>query len=86
MTYVVTTYRPGNKRPIEDGDRYSRREVATLEEAQARCVQIMRESPRDSDSTVFWRGVIRDLPEPGGTVGLLPDGTVIEVTGGTGAS
>lgn len=82
MPYTITTHRPGkHERPIEDGDRYSRRAVATLEDAREhlRCeLPGAYEWITDGDYADMMADIVA-LPESGGTVGPLPDGTVIEV-------
>lgn len=71
MPYIVTTHRPGKyERPIEDGDRYSHTAVATLDEA------------REKAGAVYGAGptfIAEKISESGGTIGPLPDGTVVEV-------
>jgi hypothetical protein len=80
MPYVVTTKRP---RPQEGGCGeilavVSRRAGGTLEEAQAEAHRIVNAQPhRLSDP--LWNNAIEAWPKSGGTVGPLPDGTVIEV-------
>src|SRR5918994_990050 len=68
MPYIITTHRPGNyELPIEMGDRFSRRAVATLEQAQ----DYVHKAGGTYTAAV--------ITEQGGTVGPLSDGTVIEV-------
>jgi hypothetical protein len=80
MPYVVTTKRP---RPQEGGCGeilavVSRRAGGTLEEAQAEAHRIVNAQPhRLSDP--LWNNAIEAWPKSGGTVGPLPDGTVIAV-------
>jgi hypothetical protein len=85
MPYIVTTTRPGTKylsaepdvAPTHDSPAVSRRTVATLEGKHLD--PFWRESgidPRSWNEATL--GCLR-LPEQGGTVGPLPDGTVIEV-------
>ena len=74
MLYVITTKRPGrydyDPPPIRVE---SRRAVATLEEARRMAWRTAEFGTWSSDA------VTETLPESGGTVGPLPDGTVIEV-------
>ena len=80
MPYVITTI---TRRPLHpddtaptDAESVSRRAVATLEEARDvwdAALTALGDSTGNYDSTP------EDMPEPGGTVGPLPDGTVIEV-------
>jgi hypothetical protein len=79
MRYIVTTKRSRREGiPVSAVDYavLSRREVATLEEAR-------REAGRAclGSTSLDLRNVeqARTLPDSGGTVGPLPDGTVIEV-------
>jgi hypothetical protein len=95
MPYVVTTKRPtpivagghgwdsdeyglvDNENPI-----VSRHAVATLEEARDKgWAEARRHLHVDQGASewVRWGDAFRDLPESGGTVGPLPDGTVIKV-------
>jgi hypothetical protein len=79
VPYVITVKRPCPG--CDDGETHerSRRAVAGLEEA--------REAARDSvyvhigtsDRWLSFMRTVDDLGESGGTVGPLPDGTVIEV-------
>lgn len=78
MPYIVTTQRTSDERGVE---LLSRRAVATLEEAQDAAQQIVYDGPPIRVKTE-WElicMVIADMPESGGSVGPLPDGTVIEV-------
>jgi hypothetical protein len=77
MPYIVITKRLDSSTGWNDsGLRVSGRAVATLEEAR-------REAGRAclGSTSLDLRNVeqARTLPESGGTVGPLPDGTVIEV-------
>jgi hypothetical protein len=79
MPYIVITERPSQPDAGNSAQRnrsVSRRAVATLEEAR-------REAGRAclGSTSLDLRNVeqARTLPESGGTVGPLPDGTVIEV-------
>jgi hypothetical protein len=77
MPYIVTTKRPvdavdcGHPEAPRNGWPVSRRAVATLEES------IRAVADAQTMAVGFTTGVT--LPESGGTVGPLPDGTVIEV-------
>lgn len=85
--YIITTttYPPGS--PMPSGQ--SRRAVATLEEAQRAARHEVSESLLRQPEGVFeydgcgaWESAEANasvLPESGGTIGPLPDGTVIEV-------
>lgn len=68
MPYVITTHCLPSAAPTT-----TRRAVATLEEAFNAAPEPVRNA--------FWaaRLALMALPESGGTVGPLPDGTVIEV-------
>lgn len=77
MPYVITT--TYSLRPLGAMSRLSRRAVATLEEARQRVFEIAEDVygiGRDVGAQV---DACRSLTEAGGTVGPLPDGTVIEV-------
>lgn len=83
MPYMITTYRHAWRN--SHTCTCPRRAVATLEEAQVVAAQGVRRV-RDEDGTRdFWNAVYpligqaETLPESGGKVGPLPDGTVIEV-------
>jgi hypothetical protein len=70
MPYIVTTKRLA--RNVIDRNAWqvvSRRAVDTLEEARERALS----------AGASTRDVLRNISESGGTVGPLPDGTVIEV-------
>jgi hypothetical protein len=76
MPYIVTT-----KRELEDDgmgrawfERVSRHAVATLDEARETALRAVGER-RD----MYYCEMEDAVPESGGTVGPLPDGTVIEV-------
>jgi hypothetical protein len=84
MPYVVTTKRPYVRRPYSEADEFLkplfRRAVATPEEARDRAKAIVIAAM--PMATADWRSLraaALTLPESGGTVGPLPDGTVIEV-------
>jgi hypothetical protein len=87
MRYVVTTKRPSMTPVRSGGDPSilvdlelsidaSRREVDTLEEARREAGRACLGSTSLNLENVEQA---RTLPESGGTVGPLPDGTVIEV-------
>jgi hypothetical protein len=78
MPYVVTTRRASATRtaPPSHNDVFSRREVATLEQARRTAGQAcLGSTPLNLENIER----ARTLPDSGGTVGPLPDGTVIEV-------
>jgi hypothetical protein len=74
MPYIITTKRPADPLTISDDASWAhtRTAVATLDEARNRVLDIAQR-PR----AIVW--VERYISESGGTVGPLPDGTVIEV-------
>lgn len=77
MPYVITTRQPWYHADGEfAGDTIDRRAVATLEEAHAAIRNFC-------DETFAYYGRYHAdanaIPEAGGTVGPLPDGTIIEV-------
>ena len=74
MPYVITTKRPRGVYP-ELGPLVSRRAVATLEEAILQTYTSLASEPELDEAA----RAIKALPKSGGTVGPLPDGTVIEV-------
>lgn len=73
--YIVTTKARENLPPLAPSWRVSRHAVATLEEAKAEAASIVEQREHDDDQ--FFATAL--LPESGGTVGPLPDRTVIEV-------
>lgn len=84
--YIITTKdgpAPDQRDPGYDVwlERQSRRAVATLEEARHDAENIVIDAlgVRDTMEASDDRFDARELPESGGTVGPLPDGTVIEV-------
>lgn len=93
--FIVTTKRPvdavdcGRPEAPRDGWPVSRRAVATLEEARHAAHDVMLGRAGEADpvwpegsNSANWNAVDR-FPESGGTVGPLPDGTVIEVESST---
>jgi hypothetical protein len=70
MPYVITT-----EERYHGGPQH-RRAVATLEEARE---WVYRSLDRDPLPVAGRLGMAMGLPESGGTLGPLPDGTVIEV-------
>ena len=90
MPYIITTIRPdtdyGDVPEDADPDviaamieaKDSRRAVATLEEAREAVSDALYENGAEPDS---WRLAEQfdTMPESGGTIGPLPDGTMIEV-------
>jgi hypothetical protein len=76
--YIITTKRPGEVFPLADqGWHISRRAVATLEGANEAVHRIAHDLPGKWQITTLAK--YTPLPESGGTVGPLPNGTVIEV-------
>lgn len=80
MPYIVTTMPAGSAAHPE---RMARRAVATLEEARERAEDTVFDhlgpERMPDDRPVEFATYARNLPEEGGTIGPLPDGTVIEV-------
>ena len=85
MPYVITTKRPeqneGGRGGVVRPPHFSRRAVATLEEARQRIVFALAHGEHMSEDARMagWIGAEKRITENGGTVGPLPDGTVIEV-------
>lgn len=79
-SYIVTTKRPRTRQAWPDKPSYalSRRAVATLEEARRTCLGVLDAAHLQGSPLAVYRAAV-DLPESGGTVGPLPDGTRIEV-------
>jgi hypothetical protein len=84
MPYVITTGASWGKN-LGARDKYavtSRRAVATLADARAAANDAIYRGEGESDHAHHWQPFYVDadaLPEHGGRVGPLPDGTVIEV-------
>ena len=84
MPYVITTKRRGSYGPqysAAEADAVSHRAVTTLEEAKRAAYDVL-DTQRDTMGPEKYgklRCVIFDWSGSGGTVGPLPDGTVIEV-------
>lgn len=82
MPYIIAITRPGKHLSGMDEAEYapSRRAVATLGEARTIAYDAIEErvAPIPDGVAGFTRSVDH-LSEPGGTVGPLPDGTVIQV-------
>lgn len=84
MPYLIRTINPkGATEQDSDGRSFyvpvsSRRAVATLEEARQHCFAVPPDESYYGEFDDFYEAVAA-LPESGGTVGPLPDGTVIEV-------
>jgi hypothetical protein len=78
MPYIVTTKRRTLAQPAGRwyAEPVSRRAVATLEEARDSIYSLCAEKDVDDERIA---DDIDHLPDSGGTVGPLPDGTVIEV-------
>lgn len=72
MPFIVTTRREGRLPGKENDSAWSRCAVATLDEART----IMRAAQNSAPEEII---VPFSITESGGTVGPLPDGTVIEV-------
>jgi hypothetical protein len=85
MPYIITTIRPQRRNPDDLAAGYedvrSRRAVATLDEARERARTIVQgqDWERHTITLGSWCASVRNLGESGGTIGPLPDGTVIEV-------
>lgn len=81
MPYIITTHTYGWAMPGHGTHSATRRAVATLDEARAAAHTSanMPATPSTLDALMGVRAAIDALPESGGTVGPLPDGTVIEV-------
>jgi hypothetical protein len=83
MPYIITTKRP-NECPsrvgfADDMRVTGRRAVATLEEARDGSIDIVRHAGPPVGEYFEAEKIANRLPESGGTVGPLPDGTLIEV-------
>jgi hypothetical protein len=87
MPYIITTMRPANEAERREGyalaqtSKYGRA-VATLKEARQDARNIIEDHAQQPGWTAEYieaRETARALPESGGTIGPLPDGTVIEV-------
>lgn len=77
MPYIVTAYGPNLDQPnVHDG--ISRRAVATLETARQHLLDRYGSWWTSGMHESLAREIVT-LPESGGTVGPLPDGTIIEV-------
>jgi len=84
MPYTITTTTPVRPRPANDWRtraKVSRHAVTTLEKAQLAAWGIVQGRTWDSDVSAYQAASdkARTLPKDGGTIGPLPDGTVIEV-------
>lgn len=78
MPYVITTTTPtGGESSLAVGKR-TRVAVATLEEARKAAARAIIADPT-ADGAIARTRECHTIPESGGTVGPLPDGTVIEV-------
>jgi hypothetical protein len=95
VPFIVTTKRPeptypkGEERAVNVLHPVSRRAVATLEDAQAYVsglVSGMTTSADNHGARKTAADQLWSMPESGGSVGPLPDGTVIEVECTTWAS
>jgi len=86
MPYIITTRRPypykaANAVP-SDATIDTRTAVATLKEMRQHArnaVEDCAQAPGWTPKYVAARNIARDLPAEGGSIGPLPDGTVIEV-------
>lgn len=78
MPYIVTTRR-GNVHHSDPALGVSRRAVATLEEARHAAAQIAREHSGDTGDPRLPVLKALAISPLGGTIGPLPDGTVIDV-------
>lgn len=76
MPYVITTYPP---HPVTGEPTEGRRTaVATLDEAREQCADII-DADGDDIRRDHFHYATNHLPGSGGTIGPLPDGTIIEV-------
>lgn len=78
MPYIITTSEPFDAEKHVHRPAFSRRAVVTLDEAREATTAIIVDGPNryGTDAQILESYV---LPEQGGTIGPLPDGTVIEV-------
>lgn len=81
MPYIITTSEPFDAAVHVHRPAFTRRAVATLDEAREKAESAVWSAPGYRSEGDFYLDVARcrELPESGGTVGPLPDGTVIEV-------
>ena len=78
--YIITTTTPDTDPGPKGPPQVTRRAVATLDEARTAVADIVRQRyPDRHPKTLMVRAALTMRPEQGGTVGPLPDGTVIEV-------
>lgn len=82
--YIVTVKEVHRGHSAQEPDlSVHRRAVATLDEARERCFRAWgpfdHPDGRDVNQRVPYLDSVRALPDSGGTIGPLPDGTVIEV-------
>ena len=78
MPYVITTYECAPGSAVDWEDPVTRHVVATLDSDPATLLRPLR-GTMDGRAWVDLARAVRTLPERGGTIGPLPDGTVIEV-------
>lgn len=79
MPYIITTNEPFDAAVHVHRPAFTRRAVATLEEARQRVFEVCEDTygiGRNVEAQIL---ATRSITEEGGTVGSLPDGTVIEV-------
>jgi hypothetical protein len=82
MPYIIETHRTsttwaGGIVPVPAET--TRQAVATLEEARGSAGTVVNALPDDVERVRPFYDAIVDLSESGGTIGPLPDGTIIEV-------
>lgn len=82
MPYLITTTTPCGECGTQmecHGPAVSRRAVATLDEAIATGCSTLSERTGHPEVALPHARALHVLPEPGGTIGPLPDGTTITV-------
>ena len=78
MPYIITTTYQRRPGPLGT-DLLSRHAVATLDEAREYAWETVKQISGPSTATVANRAACESITERGGTIGPLPDGTMIEV-------
>jgi len=80
MPYIITTATPLRGEPVHEPlDRITRTAVATLEEAREACYDVLIKLDNDPAPYFDAHFAVDNMDDSGGSVGPLPDGTVIEV-------
>ena len=80
MPYIITTHTVAVASLTPSRNRSggtASRAVTTLDEARATAIEVVDRLPGDGYNE--WHAEADNLPDAGGTIGPLPDGTVIEV-------